>query len=53
MFASGCWSVMVRWIGNTTNELVPGGIAIVHIIMAPLQTCMGIILDRTTTGTSA
>jgi hypothetical protein len=40
MFASGCWLVIVRWTGKTTSEL--GAIPKLHIIIAPLHTCIAI-----------
>jgi hypothetical protein len=40
ILASGIWSVITRFVGKTTNEL--GAIPMVHIIMAPIQTCIGI-----------
>ena len=40
MLASGTSSVMTRLMGNTTREL--GAIPIVHIMVAPMQTCIGI-----------
>src|SRR3984957_13096452 len=40
MFASGTSSVMTRLVGNTTSEL--GAIPMVHIMVAPMQTCIAI-----------
>jgi hypothetical protein len=40
MFASGTSSVITRLVGRTTSEL--GAIPMVHIIEAPMQTCIGI-----------
>jgi hypothetical protein len=40
MLASGTWSVRTRLMGRTTSEL--GAMPIVHIIIAPIQTCIGI-----------
>ena len=40
MFASGTSSVRTRLVGRTTREL--GAMPIVHIIIAPIQTCIGI-----------
>jgi len=40
MLASGTSSVMTRFVGRTTSEL--GAMPIVHIMVAPMQTCIGI-----------
>ena len=40
MLASGTWSVRTRFTGSTTSEL--GAMPIVHIMVAPIQTCIGI-----------
>jgi hypothetical protein len=40
MFASGCCSVNVLFVGKTTNEL--GAIPKLHCIIAPMQTCIAI-----------
>src|SRR6202035_2230877 len=40
MLASGTSSVMTRLIGRTTSEL--GAIPMVHIMLAPMHTCIGI-----------
>lgn len=40
MLASGTSSVRTRFVGSTTREL--GAIPIVHIIIAPIQTCIAI-----------
>src|ERR1700722_985633 len=40
MLASGPSSVMTRLVGRTTSEL--GAIPMVHIMLAPMQTCIGI-----------
>jgi hypothetical protein len=40
MFASGTSSVMTILVGSTTSEL--GAIPMVHIMVAPMQTCIGI-----------
>jgi hypothetical protein len=39
MLASGTSSVITRLMGRTTSEL--GAMPMVHIIMAPMQTCIG------------
>jgi hypothetical protein len=41
MLASGTSSVMTRLMGRTTSEL--GAIPMVHIMVAPIQTCIGIM----------
>jgi hypothetical protein len=41
MFASGTSSVITRLVGRTTSEL--GAIPMVHIMEAPMQTCIGIL----------
>src|ERR1700756_2685469 len=41
ILASGTSSVMTRFVGSTTSEL--GAIPILHIIEAPIQTCIGIM----------
>ena len=43
MLASGTSSVITRLIGSTTSEL--GAIPIVHIIIAPIQHCIGMWLN--------
>ena len=40
MLASGTWLVNTRLVGSTTSEL--GAAPKVHIIEAPMQTCIGI-----------
>ena len=40
MLASGTWSVRTRLMGRTTREL--GAMPMVHIMVAPIQTCIGI-----------
>lgn len=40
MLASGISSVITMFVGNTTSVL--GAIPIVHIKVAPMQTCIGI-----------
>lgn len=40
MLASGISSVSTMFVGNTTSEL--GAMPIVHIRVAPIQTCIGI-----------
>jgi len=40
MLASGTWSVRTRLMGRTTSEL--GAMPMVHIMVAPMQTCIGI-----------
>jgi len=40
MLASGTSSVITRFMGKTTSEL--GAIPMVHIIIAPMHTCIGI-----------
>jgi hypothetical protein len=40
MLASGISSVSTMFVGNTTSEL--GAMPIVHIKVAPMQTCIGI-----------
>ena len=40
MFASGTSSVITILVGRTTSEL--GAIPMVHIMVAPMQTCIGI-----------
>jgi hypothetical protein len=40
MFASGTLSVRTRFVGSTTSEL--GAIPMLHIMFAPIQTCIGI-----------
>lgn len=42
ILAAGWLLVIVRFCGNTTSVLIPGGTAHAHFNMAPLQTCMGI-----------
>ena len=41
MLASGTSSVMTRLMGRTTSEL--GAMPMVHIMVAPIQTCIGIL----------
>src|SRR5580658_1778846 len=40
MLASGSSSVITRLVGSTTSEL--GAIPMLHIMFAPIQTCIGI-----------
>jgi hypothetical protein len=40
MLASGISPVKTMFVGRTTSEL--GAIPILHIIVAPMQTCIGI-----------
>src|ERR1017187_9151298 len=40
MLASGTWSVNVLFTGSTTSEL--GAMPKVHIMLAPMQTCIAI-----------
>ncbi len=42
ILAAGWLLVIVRFCGNTTSVLIPGGTANMHFNVAPLQTCMGI-----------
>src|SRR5664280_2659721 len=42
MLASGTWSVKVSFFGRITREL--GAMPKLHCIIAPIQTCIGIVL---------
>jgi hypothetical protein len=42
IFAAGWLLVIIRFCGNTTSVLIPGGTANMHFNTAPLQTCIGI-----------